>query len=85
MNINWILRLKNKVTLTTLIVGIISFVYLVLGCFEIVPPIAQDTVTQGATALIQFLVLIGVVVDPTTKGVSDSKQALEYTEPKATD
>ena len=29
-----------------------------------------------------MLAILGVVTDPTTDGVSDSTQALEYTEPK---
>lgn len=83
MNINWMLRLKNKTTLTTLLVGVVTFVYLVLGCFDIVPPISQDQTTQYVLMLIDLIFNLGVIVDPTTAGVSDSKQALEYTEPKA--
>lgn len=82
MNINWILRLKNKETLTTLAVGTITFVYLVLGCFNIVAPVAQDQVTQIVMTFINLLCLSGIVIDPTTAGISDSKEALEYTEPK---
>ncbi len=33
-------------------------------------------------ALFAVLAILGVVTDPTTDGVSDSTQALEYTEPK---
>jgi phi LC3 family holin len=29
------------------------------------------------------LAILGVFIDPTTKGVSDSKQAMTYTAPKA--
>ena len=83
MKINWKLRLKNKTTLVTLLVGTITFVYLVLGCFDIVPPISQDQVTQYVMLVVDLLVSLGIVVDPTTKGVSDSQQAMEYTEPKA--
>ena len=83
MKINWKLRLLNKTTLVTLLVGTITFVYLVLGCFDIVPPISQDQVTQYVMIIVDLLVSFGVVVDPTTKGVSDSQQALDYSEPKA--
>lgn len=82
MNINWLLRLKNKTTLLSLIVASVTFVYTVLGLFNIVPPVTQDTVMQIATALVNLLLMLGIVVDPTTEGVSDSKQAMEYTEPK---
>lgn len=80
--INWILRLKNKTTLTTLIVGIVTFVYLVLGCFDIVPPISQDQTTQYVLMLIDLLFNLGIIVDPTTAGIGDSQQALNYTAPK---
>ncbi len=33
-------------------------------------------------AVFAVLVILGVVTDPTTAGVSDSKQAMTYTEPK---
>ena len=32
--------------------------------------------------VLTILAALGIVVDPTTKGVSDSSQALEYEKPK---
>nr|DAJ19308.1 MAG TPA: holin [Siphoviridae sp. ctEup56] len=82
MNINWKLRLQNKTTLTTLILAIIAFVYQVLGIFGIVPGIDQNTMVNTCGLIINLLVAVGIVVDPTTAGISDSTKALEYTEPK---
>ncbi len=82
MNINWKLRLQNKTTLTTLILAIIAFVYQVLGIFGIVPGIDQNTMVNTCGLIINLLVAVGIVVDPTTVGISDSTKALEYTEPK---
>jgi phi LC3 family holin len=82
MNINWKLRLQNKATLTTLILAIIAFVYQVLGIFGIVPGIDQNTMVNTCGLIINLLVAVGIVVDPTTAGISDSTNALEYTEPK---
>lgn len=82
MKINFKLRLKNKATLASLIGVVIAFIYQILGLFEIVPPISQDTVTQFVGLLLNILVAFGVIIDPTTAGTSDSKQALNYTEPK---
>lgn len=82
MNINWKLRLKNKVTLTAIVMGVIALVYQSLGLFGIVPSISQDMVVNWAGMVINILVLIGVVTDPTTNGMSDSTQAMEYSEPK---
>lgn len=80
--INWKLRLQNKVTLVSLIALVLSFVYSVLGLFGIVPSISQDDIMNVVSLLIQVLVAIGIVVDPTTKGVSDSNQALDYSSPR---
>ena len=83
MKINWILRLKYKYTLTTLLVGVVTFVYLVLGCFDIVPPISQDQTTQYVTMFIDLLFNLGIIIDPTTKGISDSNRAMNYSEPNS--
>lgn len=82
MNINWILRLKNKATLTALIAAALAFGYQVAGIFGVVPPVSQDAVAQAAMLLVNILVALGVVVDPTTQGIGDSPRAMEHTEPK---
>lgn len=82
MNINWVLRLKNKATLTALIAAALAFGYQVAGIFGAVPPVSQDALAQAAMLLVNILVALGVVVDPTTQGVGDSERAMGYTEPK---
>ena len=82
MNINWVLRLKNKATLTALIAAALAFGYQVAGIFGVVPPVSQDALAQAAFLLVNILVALGVVVDPTTAGIGDSSRAMEYTEPK---
>lgn len=82
MNINWILRLKNKATLTALIAAALAFGYQVAGILGVVPPVAQDELAQAAMLLVNILVALGVVVDPTTAGIGDSERAMNYTEPK---
>lgn len=79
---NFILRLKNKTCLVALISSIIAFVYQILGIFEVVPVISESEITQICGIVINLLVTLGVIVDPTTQGIADSKQVLEYTEPK---
>lgn len=80
--INWLLRLKNKNTLIPLITATVTFIYLVLGLFDVVPPISADKVTQLLMLVVDVLFSYGVVIDPTTAGAGDSEQALEYSEPK---
>lgn len=82
MNINWALRFKNKVTLTAVVVQVIAIVYAILGMTGIVPKIGENVILDIAYMLIELLCLLGIVVDPTTAGTSDSTQALGYTEPK---
>ncbi len=80
--INWKLRLKNKTTLISMIGVVVAFVYQVLGMFDVVPSISENTALSVVGLLVNALVGIGVVVDPTTKGLADSTGALEYKQPK---
>lgn len=82
MKINWKVRFKNKTWLVTFLITVLAFVYQILGMFDIVPPITQDMATQFITIAVNMLVAVGVVIDPTTAGTSDSEQAMTYEEPK---
>ncbi len=81
MKINWKVRLKNPVFWLTVIPAGIALVYTVLGLFGVVPTISEDTLVNAVTAIISALTTVGVLVDPTTKGVGDSDRALTYEEP----
>lgn len=82
MQINWKLRIKNKVTLTAIVLGVVGIVYKVLAMLGIVPPISENEVVEVVMLVIELLVLLGVVVDPTTAGASDSQQAMGYDKPR---
>lgn len=82
MKINWKVRFKNKTWLVTFLITVLAFIYQILGMFDIVPPITQDMATQLVTIIINMLVAVGVVIDPTTAGAGDSQQAMTYEEPK---
>lgn len=82
MNINWKLRLKNKTTLVTLCVAVVTAVYCIFAALGVTPGIAQETVMNLVYAVIAILCSLGIVVDPTTAGVGDSEQALGYDEPR---
>lgn len=79
--INWKVRFRNKVWLTTFVTFIIATVYQFLAMFDVAPAITQDSVMQVIAAVLQLLSLLGVIVDPTTKGIADSNRALTYDEP----
>ena len=82
MKINWKVRLKNKTWLLAFAGAIVAFVYQILGMLGVVDPFAEDNVTQIIGLLVNLLVALGIVQDPTTAGMSDSSEALSYSEPK---
>lgn len=73
--INFKLRLQNKATL----VALISAVFLMLQQFGLEIP---RNIQEGVNTFVVILVILGIVTDPTTKGVADSEQALNYHQPK---
>lgn len=81
MKINWKVRFRNPVWVTSLVALIISTVYQILAMFEIAPALTEDTIMQIVSGVVQLLTLVGVMIDPTTKGVGDSDRAMEYEEP----
>lgn len=75
MRINWKLRFTNKTTL----LAIIATVILLAQQLGLKLP---DNINDVANTILTLLVLLGVVTDPTTHGISDSGQALDYAEPR---
>ncbi len=82
MGINWKLRLKNKATLSTLLLALVAFIYQVLGIVGVVPGLSQDAATNLVAVLVNVLLALGIVVDPTTSGMGDSQDAMLYDEPR---
>ena len=82
MNINWKVRFQNKTFLTGLISLVVVFVYDLLQLLEIAPVVTQSAVMQVAEGILTILGMVGVVVDPTTAGLSDSRQAMTYDAPR---
>ena len=73
MKIDWKSRLKNKAVLAAIISAAVAFVYQILGLFDIVPPISESDITNVVGIVLNALVFLGIIVDPTTKGISDSE------------
>ena len=51
----------------------------------IVPALTENMVLNIATAVITALTVLGVLVDPTTAGIGDSKLAQTYNAPRKDD
>jgi phi LC3 family holin len=78
MKINWKARFKNKAFVLTFVTLVITFIYQILGIFGVVPSISEDSVKNIITIGINLLATIGVLIDPTTPGTSDSDRAMTY-------
>ena len=81
MKLNWKVRFKNKIWLTSFFAAILTFVYTILGMFDIYPEITKNDIGEIINSLLMFLSLTGVIVDPTTAGLNDSNRAMGYEVP----
>lgn len=82
MKINWKVRFKHKPFLVALFSLILILVQQVAAFFSIDTTIYNDQVTNLFNTVLSIFVILGVVIDPTTKGATDSEQALNYKEPR---
>ena len=81
--INWLVRIRNKqfwVSVIPAIALVIQAVAAVFGCTPDFSNLIGKLVTV-VDAVFALLVILGIVVDPTTAGIGDSKRALGYDEP----
>lgn len=83
-NINWIVRIKNKNFWISLIPAVLLLVQVVAAVFGFTLELGElgDKLLAVVNALFAVLTILGIVTDPTTAGVGDSKRAMTYTKPK---
>lgn len=83
-NINWTVRIKNKTFWLALIPAMLLLVQVVAAVFGYTLDLGGlgNKLLDVVNALFAVLAILGIVTDPTTEGVTDSEQALTYTEPK---
>ena len=81
--INWSVRLKNKKLLACFSPSVGTTCASIANIFNLTLEFGDtvDKILVFINVLFAFLVLIGIVNDPTTAGLSDSERALTYTEP----
>ncbi len=81
MKINWKIRLRQPAFWIATIPVVITFVYSILALVGVVPSVTEGAVQNLFLTLVSVLAQFGIVVDPTTKGVSDSDRAMNYDKP----
>ncbi|MGE6516626.1 phage holin [Lysinibacillus sphaericus] len=82
MKINWKVRLQHKQFWVSLIALLIVLANQIAGIFHVDITIYNDQITAISETILSILGLLGIIIDPTTKGTSDSTQAMDYDKPK---
>ena len=82
--INWTVRIKNKNFWLAVIPAVLLLVQTVAAVFGYTLDFGDlgNRLVAVVNDVFGVLVILGVVVDPTTQGVGDSKQAMGYQRPK---
>lgn len=83
MNINLKVRIKNKSFWITLIPALLLLIQAIAKMFGIILDLGEvgNNAIDVVNAVFGVLVILGIVNDPTTKGLSDSERALGYEKP----
>lgn len=81
--INWKVRILNKTFWLTLVPALALLLQTFLSVFNIKLELGEtiDKLLVFINALFGVLIIVGIVNDPTTAGLTDSTRALKYQEP----
>ena len=84
MNINWIVRIKNKAFWLAIIPAVLLLIQQVAAIFGFTLDFGQlgNQLAQVVETVFLVLAILGVVADPTTEGLGDSNLAMTYEAPK---
>ena len=82
--INWKVRLASKTFWLALIPALLLLVQAIAAVFGFTLEVEgiAARLLDLVNAVFAVLVILGIVNDPTTAGLSDSQQAMSYTKPK---
>jgi len=83
MTVNWKVRIKNKAFWLAVIPAVALVAQAVAAVFGYTIDLTTmvGKLQAVVNAVFALLVILGVVVDPTTAGLSDSRRAMSYDEP----
>lgn len=83
MKLNLLVRVKNKAFWLAVIPAIALVAQAVAAVFGYTIDLTTmvGKLQAVVNAVFALLVILGIVVDPTTNGINDSNRAMSYTEP----
>ena len=81
---NWRVRIRNKAFWVAIIPAVLVLIQVVAAVFGYTLDLGElgNKLIAVVNAVFVVLSILGVVNDPTTSGLSDSKQAMTYELPK---
>lgn len=89
MKINWKVRFKNPLFYAAFILAIVAPIGVAFGVhledlttWPMVWDIAKKAILTPHLVITVFVAVVAFLIDPTTKGLKDSPQAMKYQEPK---
>lgn len=82
--INWKVRIQNKAFWLSAIPAVLLLIQTVAAVFGFSLDLGDigNKLIAVVNAVFGLLVVLGVVTDPTTAGISDSTRAMGYTKPE---
>lgn len=83
MKVNWKVRIKNKAFWLAVIPAVALVAQAVAAVFGYTIDLTTmvGKLQAVVNAVFALLVILGIVVDPTTEGIGDSNRAMTYDEP----
>lgn len=84
MKINWKVRAKNKLFWLAIIPALLLLIQTSAAVFSIEIDVGSlgNKLLDVVNAAFGVFAILGIVTDHTTKGISDSSQAMQYNKPK---
>ena len=90
MNINWKIRLKNPAFWASIVLAVFAPILAYMGItaedlssWQALGNVLLQAVSNPYVLVLVIASVYNAVVDPTTRGISDSKRAQSYEEPGA--
>lgn len=81
--INWKIRIVNKQFWLSVVPAILLVIQAIGALFGYTLNFGElgDKLLAVINSIFSMLVILGIVIDPTTQGISDSKRAMQYQMP----
>lgn len=66
-------RLRHKTFVVSFLSTVLAFFYQVFALFELVPKVSERELLEFIGLLVSLLASLGILIDPTTKGIFDKE------------